>query len=132
MQFVFVVCQVEDYWNILKLSCRPLVFTSYKAYLKSKTRSGTNLPVSFSACVFKKNISLVIFYFLTKCHCLVAFTSWVIGQDIYCNCLLTRLWRHNFEINLIFLTKSFFSTWPKSQDKNLNSILRTERAFNMK
>ena len=30
----------------------------------------------------------------------------------------------NFEINLIFLIKLFFSTWPKGQDKNLN-ILRT-------
>ena len=28
VQFVFIVCQVEDYWNILKLSCRPLAFTS--------------------------------------------------------------------------------------------------------
>ena len=24
-QFVFVVCQVEDYSNILKLSCKPLL-----------------------------------------------------------------------------------------------------------
>ena len=36
----------------------------------------------------------------------------------------------NFEINLIFLTKPF-STWPKSQDINLN-ILRTKRDFKMK
>ena len=31
-----IVCQVEDYRNILKLSCRPLAFTSYKAFAKSK------------------------------------------------------------------------------------------------
>ena len=37
----------------------------------------------------------------------------------------------DFEINLIFLIKPFFSTWPKSRDKNLN-ILRTKRAFKMK
>ena len=27
--FVLIVCQVEDYQNILKLSCRPFAFTSY-------------------------------------------------------------------------------------------------------
>ena len=29
--FVFIVSKVEDYRKILKLSCRPLAFTSYKA-----------------------------------------------------------------------------------------------------
>ena len=29
IQFVFIECQVEGYQNILKLSCRPLTFTSY-------------------------------------------------------------------------------------------------------
>ena len=28
LQFVFIVYQVEDYRNILKLSCRPFAFTS--------------------------------------------------------------------------------------------------------
>ena len=28
-QFVFLVCQVEDYRNILKLNCKPFAFTSY-------------------------------------------------------------------------------------------------------
>ena len=37
----------------------------------------------------------------------------------------------NLEINLIFLIKSFFSAWPKSQDKNLN-ILRTKTAIKIK
>ena len=40
----------------------------------------------------KKNISLVTFYKLTKFHCLVAFTLWEIGQYVYCNDLLIRLW----------------------------------------
>ena len=47
--FVFIVCQVEGYQNILKLSCRSLAFVSYKDFLKSKRRSRTSLPVSFSA-----------------------------------------------------------------------------------
>ena len=37
----------------------------------------------------------------------------------------------NFEINLTLPIQSFFSTWPKSQDKNLN-ILRIKIAFKMK
>ena len=45
--FVFIVWQVEDYRKWLKLSWRPLVFTSYKAFLKNKKRSGTSLPASF-------------------------------------------------------------------------------------
>ena len=36
MQFVFIVCQVEDYRNILKLSCRPLAFISYSFFKKQK------------------------------------------------------------------------------------------------
>ena len=39
------------WWAIkLKLrSCRPLAFTSYKAFLKINKRSGSSLPASFSA-----------------------------------------------------------------------------------
>ena len=45
----FIVCQVHGYQDILKLSCRPLAFTPYKAFLKNKKRSKTSLPASFSA-----------------------------------------------------------------------------------
>ena len=89
IQLVFIIYQVEGYRNILKLSCRPLAFAS-------KKESGTILPASFSAWFLKKNISLVIFYQLTKFHWLDAFTLWDIEQYVYCNCLLTRLWRHKF------------------------------------
>ena len=40
--------QVEGYGNILKLSCRPLAFTSHITFLKDKKRSATSLPGSFS------------------------------------------------------------------------------------
>ena len=56
----------------------------------------TSLPNSFSDWLLEENISLVMFYYLTKFHCLVAFTSWDIGQYVYCNYLLTRFWRHEF------------------------------------
>ena len=73
LQFAFTVCQVEVFWNTLKLSCRPLAFTSSKAFLKNKKRSGTSLPASFFAWFLKKNIYLVIFYYLIKFHDLVVF-----------------------------------------------------------
>ena len=43
------VCQVEGYQNILKISCRPLILTSHKAFLKNKKRSRASFPASFSA-----------------------------------------------------------------------------------
>ena len=69
---------------------------------------------------------------------MVTFTSWDIGQYVYCSCLLylyckcllTRLWRY-FEINLIFLIKPFFLYDEKEKTKTLN-ILRTKRAFKIK
>ena len=45
----FIISQVEGYRNILKLSCRPLAFNSFKAFLKNKVRSRTSLLDSFSA-----------------------------------------------------------------------------------
>ena len=36
VKFVFTVCQVKDYRNILKLTCRSLAFTLYKAFQKQK------------------------------------------------------------------------------------------------
>ena len=62
-------------------------------------RSRTSLPALFSTWFLKIIIFLVIFCKLTNFHCLVAFTSWDIGQG--CDAI-------NFEINLIFLIKPFF------------------------
>ena len=41
--------QVVGYRNILKLRCRSLAFTSYKAFLKNKKRYGSSLPAEFLA-----------------------------------------------------------------------------------
>ena len=46
--------------------------------------------------IFSRNISHVILYWLTKFHCLLAFTSCDIGQYVYCNYLLPSLWHHKF------------------------------------
>ena len=104
LRVCFYVRQVEGHQkNILKLSCRALAFTSYKEFQKTK-RSGTSLPALFSARFLKKNIYLVIFYWLTIIHYLFVFTLWYIGH-----------------INIVIIC-----TWLKSQDRNL-CILRTER-----
>ena len=59
--FLFYV-HVEGYRKILKLRCRPLAFSSYKAFSKNKKRPGTSLSASFSAWFLNENISHVIFY----------------------------------------------------------------------
>ena len=100
----------------LKLSFRPLTFISF---------------ISFSAWFFKKNISITMFSYQNKFYCLFAFTSWDIGQYMYCNCLLTRLRRHKFWYQTVFSNQAVFSTRPKSQDKDVN-ILRTKIAFKVK
>ena len=46
---------------------------------------------------------------------------------MYCDCLLTGLWRYKSH----FSNQAVFSTWPRSQDRDLN-ILQTKRAFKMK
>ena len=33
----------------------------------------------------------VIFYYLSKFHGLIAFTSWDVGEYVHCDCLLARL-----------------------------------------
>ena len=87
--YFLIVCQVENYRKWLKLSCRPLAFTSHKAFLKSKKRSGASLPALFLVWLLKKICYVVMFHYLSKFQCLVYFTSWDIGQYVYC--LLTML-----------------------------------------
>ena len=60
----------------------------------SEKRSGTSFSITFCVWFFKKNVSHVPFYYLTKFPCLIAFTSRDIGQYVYYICLLTSLWRH--------------------------------------
>ena len=81
----------------LQTTCIYLIKKTKKKNKKrsgNKKKSGTSLPAPFSAWFLKKNISLVIFFYLTIFQCLVAFTSWDIGKYVYCNSLLTRLWRN--------------------------------------
>ena len=90
LQFVFIVRQVKGYWNVLKLSCRPLAFTSYKAFLKNKKRSATNLPGSFSAWLLKKNISC----YLLLPGCLYFVRYWTLK-------FFFERWQSNFKRELV-------------------------------
>ena len=76
---VFITYEVEDNKIKLKLRCRALAFTLYKAL---KKRSGTSLPVLFSAWFLKKNVFLVIFYYLHKFHYLVVFACEILVIEI--------------------------------------------------
>ena len=80
-------------WGLLKYIETKLQTTCFYLTHTHTHKKKKSLPPSFSEWFLKKNISLVIFYYLTKFHCLAAFTSWDIGQYMYYNCLLTR-WRH--------------------------------------
>ena len=54
IQFAFIVCQVEGYRNTLKLSCEPLLFTSYQTFQKNIKRSGTSLPCFVFCIIFEE------------------------------------------------------------------------------
>ena len=50
----------------------------------------------------------VLFYCLVDFNCLNPFTSWVIGQYVYCNYLLPSLWHHkcwNWCLLFCYMTK---------------------------
>ena len=68
IQFVFIAWQVEGYRNILKLSCRPLAFTLFEAFLKYKKRSGTSHSARI---IFEEKYFWCYVIQLTKFHRLV-------------------------------------------------------------
>ena len=115
--FILIVCQVEEYRKWLKLRCRPLAFTSYKAFIKNKKRSRTSLPTSFSAWFLKKNVSVVIFYYLTNFNLWLPLLRKILGNM----CIVIVCWPgcdvRNFKINLIFLIKPFFLHDPNVKTK---------------
>ena len=65
----------------------------------------------------RKNVSHDKSYQLTRFHCLIAFTSWDIGQYVYCNCLLTRLWRYKFWNWPYLSNQAVFLQYEKAKKK---------------
>ena len=141
MQLGFIVCQVEDYivyntyytyiyiyiyiyimyiYNIiyiykskyietLKLSCRALAFTSYKAFQKNKKR-------------FLHNFWTKIFLLLYSVTWPNFIVSLPLLRDILGNMSNVIVCKSNceiinFEINLVFLIKSFFLDGQKVKTK---------------
>ena len=95
IQFVFIICQVEGDWNVLKRNCKPLALTSYiKLFYKIK-RCLELLSLPHFVHDFWRKI-FVTLYSISWPNFIAWFPSWDIGQNLYCNCLLTRLWRHKF------------------------------------
>ena len=90
-----------------------------------------SLPYFHFAWFWKKIIPLVMFYYLTNFHCLVAFNSWDVGKYVCFNCLLNRLRRQKFWNYFNISNQFLYSTWPKCSDKTWN-ILRTRGDFKMK
>ena len=86
---------------MLKLSYRPLAFTSYKAFFR---RFYIIFEEKYFSCYILLNDQISF---------LVAFTSCDIGKYAYCNCLITRLWRHKFWNWPYLSNQAIFSTWPK-------------------
>ena len=93
--FDFIVCSSQG-CNISKLKCRPIAFTSYKACLKNKKRSGNSLPVSFFAWILNKTFLTFNSVNWPNFFCLITFTSWEFWKYVHCYCLFLRLWRHKF------------------------------------
>ena len=124
---VYFYCMLSLSWGISKyieIKLQITYFYFIYSSFKNKKKSGSS-PASLTVWFLKKNISLVIFYYLTKCEYLVAMTSWDIEQYVYCNYLLTRLWRYKFWNWPCISNQIVFSIWPEN-------ILRTKIAFKMR
>ena len=106
--FVFIACQVEDYRNWLKLSCRSLAFTSYKGFLKNKKRFGTSFPASFSAWSLKQKYDQILpdQILMSGCLCFVRYMYYNMCIIILC---LPGWDVMNFEINLILKLTLFWN-----------------------
>ena len=79
-------------------------------YLKSFLKKQRNLelvPLLHFLHDFWREI-FVLLYSISWPNVIVWLPSWDIGQYVYSNCFLTRLWCHKFEINLMFQIKPYF------------------------
>ena len=129
----YTVCFCFPSWGLSKYietKVQTTWFYLISRFFKNKKRSGTSLPCLVFWIIFEEKYFSCYILLIGQVS-LSGFTSWDIEQYVYCNCLLTRLWRHKLWSQSYLSNRAIFSTWPKSHDKNLN-ILRTERDFKMK
>ena len=95
IQFLFNIYQLEGYQKILELSCRPLAFSSHKAFSKNK---GVLSPCLIFCMIFKEKYFLL--YFMNWPNFIVWFLRELL-RNMY-SCLLTTV------IHRIFGTNSSF------------------------
>ena len=101
------------------------MFLRYAQFWFMRKGSGTSCSITFCIWFFEKNISRVLFYELFKFHCPVAFTFWVIGQYVYCNCFpVCDVTTSDINLGL----SSHFSTWPKKLEQKFKH-LQNEKSF---
>ena len=127
----FFECQVENYWNILKLSYRILTFTSYKVFFFIFYFLKTGLELVFLPHFLRES--------WRKIFLLLYSTTWprfIVGLPLLLQilgrmCILIVCYPRsnvlNFKINPIFLIKSFFMHNEKVRT-NIN-YLENEKSF---
>ena len=107
----------EDYQNILKLSCGPLFFTSYNAFLKKlRCLELASLPhflMIFEEKYFSFYILLPDQISLSDGLCFVRYWAICALQLFF----LPGCDTMNFETNLVFLIKPFLKKKKKSRQK---------------
>ena len=122
-QLVFILYQVEGYQNILKLSCRPLAFTSYRAFLM--------LPCLIFGMIFEEKYFsdyILLTDQISMSGYLHFMRYWTICELwLFVNQVVTsKFWNEPY-----LSSQVVFSAWPKSQENTVN-ILRRKKAFKMK
>ena len=108
---VFIVCLSRE---LLKHIDHVL---SSHIKLFQKTRSSLKLPASVYKWLLKKSISQAIFYWLTKFHRLIAFSSWDVGDMGIVVVCFPSCGLINVKIDLNFLIKSFSHMTKKLRTK---------------
>ena len=112
------LCQVESCRNTLKLSCRPLAFTSFKVFWKNKKTSRTNLFLPHFLHDFWKKMLLLLYSI--NWQSLIVWLS-LLRKILGNMCIVIVFYPGcdviNFEINLISLIKPFFCMNNKSKQK---------------
>ena len=101
----------------------------YKAFLKNKKRSGTSLPISFSACFLRKKFFTLYFINWTNFVARFPILLETLGNmriEIICFSACGVI---NFEINHSFFIKPFLHIDKKSGQKCKISRMKKNKAF---
>ena len=98
LQWKPLVMWVNGLTKYVKLRRVALAFTLHKAFLENSLEVAS--PPHFVH--FSRKLFLVIFYYQTKFHCLIAFTC-CIEQYVYCNCVTSQI----LKLTFAFLSSRF-------------------------